>query len=46
RQEGRLEGRQEAIQQMVRTMLTNGADHETIMKLTGLSAEELANIIH
>lgn len=45
-QKGRQEGRQEAIQQLVRTMLTNGADHETIMKLTGLSAEELAGIIH
>lgn len=39
---GRVEGRVE----VARTMLANGLDCATVMKMTGLSEEELAQICH
>lgn len=56
RQEGREEGRQEARQEgylegeryaqlkIARAMLQNGFDHNAIIKMTGLSEDELAQI--
>ncbi|WP_312948632.1 Rpn family recombination-promoting nuclease/putative transposase [Superficieibacter sp.] len=38
---GKLKGQQEEAMRIVRTMLENGLDRETILKLTGLSAELL-----
>lgn len=42
RQEGKLEGKLE----VAHTMLQNGLDHNTVMRLTGLTDDELAQIIH
>ncbi|ECC3917749.1 Rpn family recombination-promoting nuclease/putative transposase, partial [Salmonella enterica subsp. diarizonae] len=40
------EGERKATLKIARTMLQNGLDHNTIMKMTGLTAEELAQIRH
>jgi len=57
-EEGRMEGRIEGIQpgeqrgiekgklDVARMMLQNGLDRNTVMKMTGLPAEELAQIRH
>ncbi|EKN4774953.1 Rpn family recombination-promoting nuclease/putative transposase [Yersinia enterocolitica] len=42
RQEGVLEGKLE----VARTMLANGLDRDSVMKMTGLSADDLAQIRH
>lgn len=46
RQEGRSEGEREATLKIARTMLQNGIDRSTVMKMTGLSEEDLAQIRH
>jgi len=46
RQEGRSEGEREATLKIARTMLQNGLDHNTVMKMTGLTADDLAQIRH
>lgn len=46
KQEGRTEGEREATLKIARTMLQNGIDRNTVMKMTGLSADELAQIRH
>lgn len=46
RQEGRYEGRLEGKLEVARTMLQNGLDRNTVMKMTGLNEEELAQIRH
>lgn len=40
------EGERKATLKIARTMLQNGLDHNTIMKMTGLTTEELAQIRH
>jgi len=37
---------EKGILDIARTMLQNGLNHDTIMKLTGLTADELAKIRH
>lgn len=46
RQEGRSEGEREATLKIARTMLQNGIDHTTVMKMTGLTEDDLAQIRH
>ncbi|WP_210484802.1 Rpn family recombination-promoting nuclease/putative transposase [Pantoea ananatis] len=46
REEGRSEGEREATLKIARTMLQSGLDSETVMKMTGLSEDELALIRH
>ena len=50
RQEGRLEGHSEgerdAKLKIARAMLQNGFDRNAVMKMTGLSEDELAQIRH
>lgn len=50
RQEGRLEGRQEGVfegkLEVARSMLASGLDRTMVMKMTGLSADDLAQIRH
>jgi len=46
RQEGRSEGERAATLKIARTMLLNGIDHQIIIKMTGLTADELAQIRH
>lgn len=46
RQAGHSEGVREATIKIARNMLQNGIDHQTIIKMTGLSAEELAQMQH
>ena len=46
RMEGRNEGEREATLKIARTMLQNGLDRDTIMKMTGLSADDLTQIRH
>ncbi|EEH8383560.1 Rpn family recombination-promoting nuclease/putative transposase, partial [Salmonella enterica subsp. enterica serovar Montevideo] len=58
RLEGRMEGRMEGIQigeekgrnegklEVARTMLQNGLDRSTVMKMTGLTADDLDQIRH
>ncbi|ECA5251798.1 Rpn family recombination-promoting nuclease/putative transposase, partial [Salmonella enterica subsp. enterica serovar Lomalinda] len=46
RQEGRSEGEREATLKIARTMLQNGIDRNTVMKITGLSENDLAQIRH
>ena len=43
---GRQEGRQETLNEMARKMLLNGMEHQAIMAVTGLSAEELVLLSH
>ncbi|HHQ6537684.1 TPA: Rpn family recombination-promoting nuclease/putative transposase [Serratia fonticola] len=46
RQEGHSEGERDATLKIARTMLQNGLDRSTVMKMTGLSEDELAQIRH
>lgn len=50
RLEGRLEGRQEGVfegkLEVARSMLATGLDRTMVMKMTGLSADDLAQISH
>ena len=46
RQEGRQEGEREATLKIARTMLKNGLDRSTVMKMTGLTEEELVRLRH
>ncbi|MEZ2578107.1 Rpn family recombination-promoting nuclease/putative transposase, partial [Buttiauxella ferragutiae] len=46
RQEGRSEGEREATLKIARAMLLNGLDHNTVMKMTGLTEDDLAQIRH
>lgn len=46
RQEGRSEGEREATLKIARAMLLNGLDHTTVMKMTGLTEDDLAQIRH
>jgi predicted transposase/invertase (TIGR01784 family) len=46
RQEGRSEGEREATLKIARTMLQNGLDRNTVMKMTGLSEDDLSQIRH
>ncbi|ENA2507870.1 Rpn family recombination-promoting nuclease/putative transposase, partial [Salmonella enterica] len=46
RNEGKLEGEREATLKIARTMLQNGLDRSTVMKMTGLTAEDLDQIRH
>jgi predicted transposase/invertase (TIGR01784 family) len=45
-----LEGRQEGVMEgklaVARTMLANGIDRDSVMKMTGLTAADLAQIRH
>ena len=43
---GRQQGRNEGKLEVARTMLQNGLDRNTVMKMTGLTADELAHIPH
>ena len=43
---GREEGEREAVLKIVRTMRQNGMDDAAVMKMTGLSEDELAQICH
>lgn len=46
RQEGRSEGEREATLKIARTMLQNSIDRNTVMKMTGLTEDDLAQIRH
>ncbi|MNG85032.1 hypothetical protein D3C73_383050 [compost metagenome] len=46
RQEGHSEGERDATLKIARTMLQNGLDRSTVMKMTGLTEDELAQIRH
>lgn len=46
RQEGRNEGKLEGKLEVARTMLQNGIDRNTVIKMTGLSEDDLAQIRH
>ncbi|EBR6613700.1 Rpn family recombination-promoting nuclease/putative transposase, partial [Salmonella enterica] len=46
RNEGKLEGEREATLKIARTMLKNGLDRTSVMKMTGLTADELEQIRH
>ena len=46
RQEGKLEGERDATLKIARTMLKNGLDRSTVMKMTGLTEEELVRLRH
>jgi predicted transposase/invertase (TIGR01784 family) len=43
---GRQEGRNEGKLEVARTMLQNGIDRITVMKMTGLTEDDLAQISH
>ncbi len=43
---GEQKGRKEEAIKIARTMLANGLDRTTVMKMTGLSEDELAQIRH
>ena len=45
-QRGIEKGEREATLKIARTMLQNGLDRTTVMKMTGLSEDELAQIRH
>jgi predicted transposase/invertase (TIGR01784 family) len=45
-EQGRSEGRLEGKLEVARTMLQNGIDRNTVMRMTGLSEDELAQIRH
>ena len=45
-QRGIEKGEREATLKIARTMLQNGLDRNTVMKMTGLSEDELAQIHH
>ncbi|EDW4369033.1 Rpn family recombination-promoting nuclease/putative transposase [Salmonella enterica subsp. diarizonae] len=46
RMEGKLEGRMEGKLEVAQQLLTNGMDRNTVMKMTGLTAEDLDQIRH
>lgn len=46
RNEGKLEGRLEGKREVARTMLQNGLNRNTVMKMTGLTEEDLAQLCH
>ncbi|EAM6083068.1 Rpn family recombination-promoting nuclease/putative transposase [Salmonella enterica subsp. enterica] len=43
-EKGRMEGEREAAMKIARTMLQNGLDRNTVMKMTGLTADDLAQL--
>ncbi|MBO1551350.1 Rpn family recombination-promoting nuclease/putative transposase [Yersinia pseudotuberculosis] len=43
---GEAKGRQEGKLEVARTMLANGLDRDSVMKMTGLTADDLAQIRH
>ena len=43
---GETKGRQEALNEMARSMLLRGIERKTVMDVTGLSADELAQLSH
>ncbi|STR95143.1 putative transposase [Klebsiella pneumoniae] len=45
-EKGRQEGEREAALKIARTMLANGLDRDSVMKMTGLTADDLAQIRH
>lgn len=45
-EKGRNEGKQEGKLEVARNMLENGIDRNTVMKMTGLSEDDLAQIRH
>lgn len=45
-EKGRSEGERQATLKIARTMLQNGIDRKTIMKMTGLTEDDLAQIRH
>ncbi|CNG75586.1 hypothetical protein DJ60_682 [Yersinia enterocolitica] len=45
-QKGEARGEKNATLKIARTMLANGLDRATVMKMTGLREEELAQICH
>ncbi len=45
-EKGRQEGEREAALKIARTMLANGLDRDAVMKMTGLTADDLAQIRH
>ncbi|HGV4608714.1 TPA: Rpn family recombination-promoting nuclease/putative transposase, partial [Klebsiella pneumoniae] len=45
-QRGIEKGEREATLKIARTMLQNGIDRNTVMKMTGLTEDELAQIRH
>ena len=45
-EKGRSEGEREATLKIARTMLHNGIDRNTVMKMTGLTEDDLAQIRH
>lgn len=45
-QRGIEKGRNEGKLEVARTMLQNGIDRNTVMKMTGLSEDELSQICH
>ncbi len=46
REKGHSEGERDATLKIARTMLQNGLDRDTVMKMTGLTDEELSKIRH
>ncbi|WP_145496204.1 Rpn family recombination-promoting nuclease/putative transposase [Yersinia bercovieri] len=46
KQEGEAKGEKNATLKIARTMLANGLDRVTVMKMTGLSDQEVAQICH
>ncbi len=45
-QEGRQEGQRAEAQRIARMMLADGIAPETVLKITGLAAEEIATLSH
>ncbi|ENO5058529.1 Rpn family recombination-promoting nuclease/putative transposase, partial [Salmonella enterica subsp. enterica serovar Typhimurium] len=45
-EKGRSEGEREATLKIARTMLQNCIDRNTVMKMTGLTEDDLAQIRH
>ncbi|EAZ1917944.1 ISNCY family transposase, partial [Salmonella enterica] len=45
-EKGRSEGKREATLKIARAMLQNGIDRNTVMKMTGLTEDDLAQIRH
>lgn len=46
RQEGKQEGKQEGLREVARSMILEGIATETIVKVTGLSQEQVSELIH
>lgn len=44
--EGKLQGKLEGKLEVARTMLQNGIDRNTVIKMTGLTEDDLAQIRH